>query len=521
MRVTSSWSAFYLSLSLHCLTVTTWQVTRKEKRVFEKVRSVAGSGLMLPFVDVPPMIAVQFGKYRDLFCRAEGFEWVSRYVTGLLLSENKTLQGIYGQWVQSEAGGSRRAMQSAVFEAGWNSEGLMARHRTIVAAEHRGQGREVVSLDWTLTHHERGERIFGVKRSYDYVEQRMSCFQTVVTATIANRRLIDGIEVVVQVPDFSEAERRYLKMTARPNYETMEQLQERLVELLHDHKHQLQYRKRTEIAVDIVREIETEGRFPNADYAFDNGVLTRALTELIEASGKHWTSEIECSRHILWNDQWQRVDAVERVLRTEHPESFRKTQVRGRNGETKVIWALTKTVRLKKYGRKRLVMIHEQEDLQDAPRFLLTDALHWESGRVMETWTYRWLVKFFMRLVSSTPGWNRLRCGTRKRSTAGLFHCQCRKAKLGGVVAQLKSHELDCPSATNSRLSCSSWSASPPVAGVGADHPWCNDGVLGLSSVSRICRSLWQRDLLQTWVRLKHAAPFVLDISSSHARVGL
>ena len=33
--------------------------------------------------------------YREVFCRAEGFDHVSRYVTGLLLSPNKTLQGIY------------------------------------------------------------------------------------------------------------------------------------------------------------------------------------------------------------------------------------------------------------------------------------------------------------------------------------------------------------------------------------------------------------------------------------------
>src|SRR6058998_2426128 len=26
----------------------------------------------------------------------------------------------------------------------------------------------------------------------------------------------------------------------------------------------------------------------------------------------------------------------------------------------------------------------------DTPRFLLTDALHWDSRRVLETWSYRW-----------------------------------------------------------------------------------------------------------------------------------
>jgi len=82
------------------------------------------------------------------------------------------------------------------------------------------------------------------------------------------------------------------------------------------------------------------------------------------------------------------VDEVGAELRQQHPESFRKIKVSCRNGEEKVFFAFTKVVRLKRYGRKRLVIVHEQEDLTDAPRFLLTDALHWESGRVIQTWSY-------------------------------------------------------------------------------------------------------------------------------------
>jgi hypothetical protein len=59
------------------------------------------------------------------------------------------------------------------------------------------------------------------------------------------------------------------------------------------------------MAVEIVRQIESEGNFPQADYAFDNGVLTLDLTRLIEASGKHWVSEIERTRLINWQGVWR------------------------------------------------------------------------------------------------------------------------------------------------------------------------------------------------------------------------
>jgi hypothetical protein len=41
----------------------------------------------------------------------------------------------------------------------------------------------------------------------------------------------------------------------------------------------------------IVHQLEAKGQFSQIHYAFDNGVLTRELTRLMESSGKHWVSE--------------------------------------------------------------------------------------------------------------------------------------------------------------------------------------------------------------------------------------
>jgi hypothetical protein len=95
----------------------------------------------------------------------------------------------------------------------------------------------------------------------------------VVTAVVSNREWIDGLEVVAQDPKDLKAEAAYLKATAKHSYEQMAEVQQRLLELLHYRIHQLQYRKRTEIAVEIVRQLEAEGQFPQVHYAFDNGVF--------------------------------------------------------------------------------------------------------------------------------------------------------------------------------------------------------------------------------------------------------
>lgn len=359
---------------------------------------------MLPVVGVPETVRKGLRPYRELFRRDEGFEYVSRYVTGLLVSANKTLQGIDATQVWPEKKPSRRAMHEAVFEGGWNAEEVLPRHRALIAPEHRNRGREVISLDWTLVHHERGPHIYGVTKSYDYVERRRGRFQTTVTAVIAHRRLIDGIELQIQAPSVCKEEEEYLKATVHASYKQMEQARTRLLELLHHVEHQLAYKKRTEIVVEMGAQLEEEGKFPQADYAFANGVLTLEWTRLIESKGKHGVSELESSRNILWQDQWRRLDEVALELRQLHPESFRKVLVRCRNGERKEFWAFTKSVRLKRYGRKRIAMVHERADLTDNPRFLVTDAVHWESGRMIETWSFRWAAAVFHEFSKQGTG---------------------------------------------------------------------------------------------------------------------
>jgi hypothetical protein len=259
-------------------------------------------------------------------------------------------------------------------------------------------------LDWTFAHHDRGAHIWGVRSAWADRQRRYGRYQTGWTGGSANRELIDGLEVAVQSPKVHEKALAYLKATLQGSYEQMAAARARLLEWLHHAQHRQAYQKRTEMAVAIVQELEQEGYFPQAHYAFDNGFLTLDLAREIEARGQPEVSEVEGSRHLPWLGQWRRVDEVARELRQAHRASFRPVQVRCRHGETTSYWAFTKVVRLKRYGRKRLVIVHEQAELRDAPRLLLTDAHHWESGRVIETWKYRWAIEVFHEFGKQVTG---------------------------------------------------------------------------------------------------------------------
>ena len=69
-----------------------------------------------------------------------------------------------------------------------------------------------MGIDTTMGHHEKGLKIFGVKKGYDYVEDRYGAFQTILTMTITEGEKVDGIDLSVQ-PQFSlEKEKIYLEV---------------------------------------------------------------------------------------------------------------------------------------------------------------------------------------------------------------------------------------------------------------------------------------------------------------------
>ena len=399
---------------------------------------------MFPISGIPKTIQAGLNIYRGLFCREAGFEHIGRYLTGLIVSPNKTLQGIHDLQVWPEgAKVSSRAMHEAVFEANWQSGGLMPLHRKVVSGKYCGKGRHVISLDWTSSHHERGPEIYGIKKGYDYTERRHGLFQTVMTATVANASRQDGIEVEVQQPEALPKEKAYLEETAEQQYDDLEAARVRLLELLHYELHLKRYKKVTEMAKDAVGQIEDEGHFPQADYAFDNGVLCLPLCRLIEERGKHWVSELEISRHINWKGRWRRIDGVAAELKEDHPESFRRVEYRSRKGETKICWGFSKAVRLKRYGKKRILIVHEKEDLSDKPRFLITDALHWEAKRILETWKYRWPCEVFHEFSKQSAGFEAAQV-RKEEAVKRHFRLSC--------VAQTLLQNITSPASTSEKF---------------------------------------------------------------------
>jgi hypothetical protein len=172
-------------------------------------------------------------------------------------------------------------------------------------------------------------------------------------------------------------------------------------------------------------------------------VLTRELTRVLEGVGKHGVRALESARHIQWFGQWRRVDELAATLRQDQAERLRPIRVRCRNGDTKDFWVCTKVVRLKRYGRHRLVIVHAAAALTDAPRFLVTEALYGESGRVIEPWRDRWASELFHAFSKQGTGWEAAQV---RQEEAVTRHCRLR------CVAQSLGQQASAAGADTARF---------------------------------------------------------------------
>src|SRR5437763_16127995 len=94
-----------------------WRKIRGVRR--EKKKGEA----MLPIIRVPEILAKGMESFRKVFRRMEGFEHICRFITGLILSPTKPLQGIYDLQGWDGAAPSPRALPHALLAAGVPSAG--------------------------------------------------------------------------------------------------------------------------------------------------------------------------------------------------------------------------------------------------------------------------------------------------------------------------------------------------------------------------------------------------------------
>jgi len=149
-----------------------------------------------------------------------------------------------------------------------------------------------------------------------------------------------------------------------------------------------EFKSKIKLAEELIDEA-LKADLPFNTVIIDAWYLAKELCQYAENKGLNWIGVAKDNRIIFPHGQRMSLKQYRNTL----PNSaFKKTVING-----KIYYCFTKTIKMSKLGKVRLLISHEQEDLSDEPTYLVTHILRWEARRMLKVYSFRWTIETFYR----------------------------------------------------------------------------------------------------------------------------
>ncbi len=244
--------------------------------------------MIVPIVSIPTSVANGLSGYKDLFPRSETFQHIQEYCTGIIMLDRPSIQRMSQCFVD---GPCQSSLNKAITSSPWSG----------------------VSVN---------------QRSLD------------------NDRL-DAFEYRIYHRSFQKQESLYLEHMALPDDESdIGKWRRRLVELLWFQLHKEQGKTKSQLAVELIDEMEASQVAPSA-YAVDSGLFTPLVIERIQQADKPWIADSQKNRVVYYKGQEYNCETFQQTI---PKESLKEVTVSIRHKE-RTRWVFTCSVRIRRYGK--------------------------------------------------------------------------------------------------------------------------------------------------------------------------
>jgi len=221
-----------------------------------------------------------------------------------------------------------------------------------------------------------------------------------VTSAISTNDRLDGFDYRIYHRDFQKQERLYLENTGLPDDETdISAWRQRLIELLSFQSHKEQVKTKSQLAVEMIDEMESSDVAPDA-YAVDSSLFTPLVIGRIQESGKPWLADSEKNRILYHKGQEYNCETFQQSI---PKESFEKVTVMVRNKEH-TRWVFTCTVRIRRYSKVRFAIIYDNPDKQGEPIYTFSNMLVWNHHKLLSVRLHRWDIEPFHEQIKQFLG---------------------------------------------------------------------------------------------------------------------
>jgi hypothetical protein len=156
---------------------------------------------------------------------------------------------------------------------------------------------------------------------------------------------------------------------------------------------------RLPLAVKLIDEMGTSKLAPNA-YAVDSSLFTQQVIGRINQSEKPWLVDSEKDRIVYYKGEEYN---CETFCQTIPKASFQKVTVKVRHHEY-TRWIFSCTVRIRHYGKVRIVIIYDNPDKQGEPIYAFSNMLVWNTHKILSVRLHRWDIESFHEQIKQFLG---------------------------------------------------------------------------------------------------------------------
>lgn len=309
---------------------------------------------MTTVVDIPDGLERALQEYRRLF-GGPAFEHFKRYVLGLMVSENLTIEGINRIFIDAKHPSSLNRFLTAGI---WEQCDVNRKRIDMLKSKGTLAGKGWLIIDDTLTH-KTGKEIDAVGIFWDHCEKRHVLAHNLVTMEYVTRK------GEVYPLDF----RLYLKE-----------------DLCQEKK--IPFKTKIDFARELVEYalglgIEIQG------VLFDSWYGSKEFIRFLRDNSLRWITRLKSDRNIKIRGEYVQISNFAATL----PKvGFREIRI----GES-TYHVFSKAVDLKGVGQVRILISYDNQEFSGDPVYFATDQIRWEGTRILKTYGKRSKIEAFFR----------------------------------------------------------------------------------------------------------------------------
>ena len=367
-----------------------------------------------PIINFPQIVEHYAHFYEPVFSE-DAFLQFKRYISGLLLSENKTIDGMNRLFVQEKR--NQSSLNRLLTEYSWSqtqlNEARLEMLNNIPGTKIKKKT-GVLGIDDSLLHHH-GKTFEKIAKLWDHVENRYVWAHNLVSLHYSDDQTDYPIECQLwQPPDLEQLEKglpeagvKLKESKFRLKTETPKKWRQYLLGVWRRHQGKeavaALHKSKLLIGRELIQKWVEQNPGLTLPVTFDSWYTQPAFCRFLNKTVQlPYVGTLHASDHILLQSGKHTLKVFVQQLKQTHETAlkngdapiFKPITIRYK-GTKELYFSYCATHRIPKFGKQRLVINFCQADLTDNPVFFISNRLRWQSRGITTIRRHRWPVEVY------------------------------------------------------------------------------------------------------------------------------